>query len=191
MTERTHICNYNMCHYRMPKCGIEHILKDIDSKVRNFTHSDYCIIHIGEDDFKKTNNYIELVTFIREKLQTLNHTNFIICLPTFKYMVNSNIMYNCRIDTFNNLICMDVETYKYAYILDSNLNLPYTYDTYSRRYGSLNNKGLNIVISDLQDLILNLNTMIASNVEVDCSQKNQTELLTDIKQAQNKTQFFL
>lgn len=185
MSEGTHLRNYNMCHYRTPKCGIEYILKNLESKVRNFTSSDYCIIIIGEDDFKKTNKYIELVTLIREKLLQLNHTNFIICLPTFKYMDNSNIMFNSRIDTFNNLIYMDVQTYNYAFILDSNLNLPYTHDTYNHWYGNLNNKGFSIVISDLQDLILDLDSVNTVQTIVDCSQKEQPEI------TQNTSQFFL
>lgn len=186
MSEDTHLLNYNhMCHYRMPRCGIEHILKNIEDKVRNFTYSDYCIIFIGEEDFKTTNKYIELVTLIRQKLLPLNHTNFIICLPTFKYMDNSNIMFNSRIDTFNNLIYMDVQTYNYAFILDSNLNLPYTHDTYNQWSGILNNKGFNIVISDLQDLILDLATLNTMQQKVDCSQKKQTNM------QQNPSQFFL
>lgn len=185
MSEGTHLRNYNMCHYRTPKCGIEHILRNIENKVRNFTCSDYCIIFIGEEDFKKTNKYIELVALIREKLLQLNHTNFIICLPTFKYMDNFNIMYNSRIDTFNNLIYMDVQTYSYAFILDSNLNLPYTHDTYNHWHGNLNNKGFNIVISDLQELILDLDNVNTAQPIVDCSQKEQFVM------AQNPSQFFL
>lgn len=163
MCEKTHLKNYNMCHYRTPKCGIEYLLKNIDKKVQNFTRADYCIIFIGEEDFRKTHNYIELVTYIRDKLITLNHTNFVICLPTFKYMDNTNIMFNSRVDTFNNLIYMDVETYHYAYILDSNLNLSYTWDTYNQRHGHLNNNGFTQVVSDLQDFILDLETVNTSN----------------------------
>lgn len=186
LCQRTDLSNFQLCHYRMPKCGLKQLLSNIDKKVQNFTHSDYCIIYIGEDDFRKTHNYIELVTFIREKLQILTHTNFIICLPTFRYMENKNIMFNSRIDTFNNLIYMDVETYKYAYILDSNLNLPYTYETYNL-YGSLNNKGLSIVLSDLQNIVLALNTAYLTS-GADCSQK--TGSLTDT-QLHDNSQFFL
>lgn len=172
ISQRTNLTNFDICHYRMPNCGLKQLLDNLDKKVQNFTYSDYCVIYVGEEDFRRTHNYIELVTFIREKLQTLTHTNFIVCLPTFKYMANKNLMFNSRIDTFNNLIYMDVETYKYAYILDSNLNLPYTYETYSQRYGSLNNKGLNTIINDLQDLILDLNTM---NVDDACKQLTESD----------------
>lgn len=56
LSERTHLGNFNMCHYRTPRCGMKYLLKDIDLKVRNFSRLDYCIIFIGEDDFTKTHN---------------------------------------------------------------------------------------------------------------------------------------
>lgn len=186
ISQRTDLSNFNLCHYRMPKCGLKHILINIDKKVENFTHNDYCVIYIGEEDFRTTYNYIELVTFIRSKLQNLTHTNFIICLPTFKYtMEDKNIMFNNRVDMFNNLIYIDVETHKYAYILDSNLNLPYTYDSYNQRYGSLNNKGLSIILFDLQNLILYLNTTIVLT-EVDEAPTNDASVNTKLD-----SQFFL
>lgn len=186
LCQRTDLINCNICHYRMPTCGLEQLLNNIDKKVQNFTHSDYCIIYIGEEDFRTTHNYIELVSFVREKIQILTHTNFIICLPTFKYMENKNIMFNSRVDIFNNLIYMDVENYKHAFILDSNLNLPYTHETYNW-YGRLNNKGLSIILTDLQELILDLNTTNLSS-EAGCSQK--TDALSDT-QLHNNSQFFL
>lgn len=186
ISQRTDLSNFNLCHYRMPKCGLKHILINIDKKVENFTHNDYCVIYIGEEDFRTTYNYIELVTFIRSKLQNLTHTNFIICLPTFKYtMEDKNIMFNNRVDMFNNLIYIDVETHKYAYILDSNLNLPYTYDSYNQRYGSLNNKGLSIILFDLQNLILYLNSTIVLT-EVDEAPTNDASVNTKLD-----SQFFL
>lgn len=171
ISQRTNLRNFNICHYRMPNCGLKQILDNVDKKVQNFTHSDYCIIYIGEEDFRSTYNYIELVTFIREKLQALTHTNFIICLPTYKFMINKNLIFNSRIEIFNNLLYLDIETYAYAYILDTNMNLPYTYETYNRTYGSLNIKGLNIVLHDLQDLILDLST-----IKVDGPNKQLSEL---------------
>lgn len=190
LAQGTQLCNFEICHYRKPNCNLNLLLDNIDEKVRNFTYCDYCIVYVGEVHFRKTHNYIELVSFIREKLIALKHTNFIICLPTFKYMVNNNIMYNSRIETFNNLLCLDAETYNYAYILDSNLNLPYTSDTYSHLYGTLNNKGLNIVISDLQDLVLNISAWNAAPLEVDCYQKNEISALP-ASQTSDDSQFFL
>lgn len=187
--ERTELHNNEICHFRMPKCGLKVLLDCIDKKVKNFTYSDYCIIYIGEEDFRKTHNYIELVTLIRDKLMPLQHTNFIICLPTFKYMENTNIMFNSRVDIFNNLLYLDVETYNYAYVLDSNYNLPYIYETYNPS-GNLNYKGLKIIISDLLDLVLYINSLKTEQIEVDCFQKDRMCCLSDI-QTQTDTQFFL
>lgn len=185
----TGLQNYDMCHYRKPKCGLEQLLDKIDGKVKDFTHSDFCIIYIGEEDFLKTRNYIELVIFIREKLLNLTHTNFIICLPTFKYMENANIMFNSRIETFNNLLYMDTITHCYAHILDSNLNLPYSYDTYNLRYKTLNKHGLKIVVSDLQNLIIDICDLNIAHSEVDYSILNQNKI--SAKQKPINSQFFL
>lgn len=190
IAQRTQLCDFQICHYRKPNCSLNLLLDSIDEKVRNFTNHDFCIIYIGEVDFKKTLNYIELVSVIREKLIALKHTNFIICLPTFKYMVNNNIMHNSRIETFNNLLYMDAVTHNYAYILDSNLNLPYTSDTYSLRYDTLNNKGLNTVISDLQNLVLDISIWNAAPLEADCFQKNHINSSPD-PQTSGDSQFFL
>lgn len=175
MSEKTQLANYSRCHYRTPRCGLKHVLCNIHEKVRNFTFFDYCIIVIGEEDFRQTNNYMELVSYIRETLLPLSHTNFIISLPTFKYMENNaNIMFNSRIDIFNNLIYMDAETHKYAYILDSNLNLPYSYDSYNQRSGSINNKALNIIVTDLESFILNLNALNTTYQDINCIQNLST-----------------
>ncbi|KAJ8719337.1 hypothetical protein PYW08_011512 [Mythimna loreyi] len=182
---------YEICHYRKPNCNLELILDNIDGKVQNFTKSDFCIICIGEEDFKRTQNYIELVGVIRKKIVPLNHTNFIICLPTFKFMTNVNIMFNSRVETFNNLLYMDTQTSNYAYVLDSNLNLPYTFDTYNPYYGTLNQKGLQLIILDLIDLISYCtlaNTNIISS-EVDCSQ-GKIKDIADVN-SHNNSQFFL
>lgn len=187
--ESTHLHKIEICHYRMPKCGLKVLLDGIGKKVANFTNSDFCIIYIGEDDFRRTQNYIELVTHIREILMPLQHTNFIICLPTFKYMENTNVMFNSRVDIFNNLLYMDVETYNYAYVLDSNYNLPYTHNTYNSS-GNLNYKGLRIVFSDLADLISYVSTLKTDQIGVDCLQRDQALCLSDT-QTQEESQFFL
>lgn len=168
IAERTNLRDFEICHYRKPTCGLRPILHKIEGKVQDFTHSDYCVIYIGEEDFRKTHNYLELVMFIREKLMELNHTNFVICLPTFKYMTDANIMYNSRVEMFNNLLYLDINTYNYAYLLDSNLNLSYDHDSYSKRFGTLNKIGLKIVVSDLQDLILSLCGLNATHSGVNC-----------------------
>lgn len=190
IAERTTLRNYEICHYRKPTCGLRQILHKIEGKVQNFTHSDYCVIYIGEEDFRKTHNYLELVIFIRETLIELSHTNFIICLPTFKYMIDANLMYNSRVETFNNLIYLDINTCNYAYLLDSNSNLSYDYDTYSKRYGTLNSSGLNIVMSDLQNLILSQCNLNATNSGEDCHPQNHSQHEFSNNSQQSNSQFF-
>lgn len=189
LAERTNISNFEICHYRKPTCGLWQILDNIEKKVQNFTNSDFCVIYIGEEDFRKTHNYLQLVMFVREKLSPLSHTNFIICLPTYKYMTDANIMFNSRIETFNNLLYLDISTCNYAYLLDSNLNLPYNYETYSKKYGTLNNYGMEIVVSDLRDLINGLSKLTTTHSEVDCLPQNQNSLSTESQQ--DNYQFFL
>lgn len=191
MTETASSIKYETCHYRKPKCGLRQLLDGIEGKVKGFTYSDYCIIFIGEEDFRATHNYIELVMFIRKTLLNINHTNFIICLPTFKYMKNANIMFNSRIETFNNLLYLDVNSFKYAHILDSNLNLPYDHGTYNKHDGSLNKHGSMIIVSDLLDLIHDLGNLNTLHQEVDSSPENQSQNGIPKEPEQTNSQFFL
>lgn len=148
------------------------------------TKTDYCIIFIGEYDFQKTYNYIELVQYIRDKLSSLNNTNIILCLPTFKCSVY-NTMYNSRLELFNNLLYLDNETHAYAYILDSNLNLTYDGRMFNQRYGTLNVNGLKVVLTDLKELIIN----------IDCNENyydvNSVIQADTPKEAEDNQYFFL
>lgn len=192
IAERKNMNDYEICHYRKPRCGLRYILDNVERKVLNFTLSDFCVIYIGEEDFRKTHNYLELVMFIREKLLPLSHTNFIICLPTFKYMTNANLMFNSRIENFNNLLYLDNITWNYACILDSNLNLPYDYYTYSKHYGNLNSNGTKFVIADLHDLIVDLCGLNTTHPEVYChSNENQYRRETSSDSQLMDSQFFL
>lgn len=166
LTEETSLREYEICHYRKPKCGIKQILEEIEAKHQNFTIEDCCIIYIGEEDFRTTQNYVDLVMFIRGKLLMLTHTNIVICLPTYKFKFNYSYakhqlhygtsLYNSRLETFNNLLFMDAQTYEYAHILDSNLNLSYDFDMYNQRSGAINHIGKKIIISNLEELVLSI-----------------------------------
>uniref|UniRef100_A0A2A4ISN9 Uncharacterized protein n=1 Tax=Heliothis virescens TaxID=7102 RepID=A0A2A4ISN9_HELVI len=73
------------CHYITPHGTTQQLLRDIKEKLSDFTQEDYCIIIlIGEEDFRVTKVYVDIVTYIREILQEIKHTNVIICTPTFK-----------------------------------------------------------------------------------------------------------
>lgn len=140
------------CHYRMTGGGILQLFSGLYGKLKGFTYSDFCIIYIGETDFTVTADYISLIQFVREQVQSVHHTNVIICLPTFKLHYNAN-MYNKRVEHFNKLLYTDNLSYEYAYILDSNKNLLYTNYMFSRVRGSINKRGLHVIQKDLTTLI--------------------------------------
>lgn len=102
------LLNYRLYHYLTPHCGVNKLIKNIADKTKNFTEQDYCVICIGEEHFKKTNNY-PVITF-RESLLPFKHTNILLCLPIFKFNSHS-LMFNCRIEAFNNLLYLDVQLY--------------------------------------------------------------------------------
>lgn len=162
---------YNICHFLIPNVGANQLLIDIDKKLKGFTMNDFCNIIIGEEDFRASNNYIDLITNIRSVLQTNNHTNIIITLPTFKNANYANL-YNSRVNMFNQLLYLDNLTHEYAYILDSNLNLKYDRSMF-RRSGTLSNKGMSVVFQDLHKLIIDLVEILAS---VTTTQEGQLDI---------------
>lgn len=146
-----------VCHYLKPKNKTRELLMEIDAKLENFTLNDYCIIMIGEEDFKTTTDYFETTKVIRETLQQLKHTNIIICLPTYKYGKALDV-YNWRIETFNNLLYLDVSTHEYAYIIDSNEVLKYDYSMFNRFTGKINNYGLKLIFGKIECYVNDLHS---------------------------------
>ena len=78
--------NYEFCHYVYPNCGTEQLTNNLEKKLIGYTINDFCIILIGEKDFNKTENYVDIIVKLRENLQKIQHTNIIICVPTFKLL---------------------------------------------------------------------------------------------------------
>lgn len=144
-------CDSEIFHYLNTNANIQNLLLNIDLKLKNFTLNDYCVIFIGENDFMCTEDYSKLIMLIRTNLLKVQNTNVIICLPNYKYGRNVNI-FNKRVEVFNNMLYLDNETHQYAYILDSNKKLKYSYETF-RFDGSVNRKGMNLIFSDLYKLI--------------------------------------
>lgn len=141
-----------LCHYCIPGGGIHQLFDGLQNKLKNFSHRDYCIVYIGENDFLSTSNYPSLITFLREKVQNVQHTNVIICVPNYKLNNYSNL-FNWRIEMFNNLLNLDNIAHQYAYILDSNLNLSYSSSMFSATSGRINRRGLSVTFHDLANLI--------------------------------------
>lgn len=143
---------FNFCHYLTTDGDTSDLLQGIHTKLKGYTMSDYCVILIGEQDFKIAKNYYELVLDIRKTLSEISYTNIIICLPTYKYNMNSN-MYNWRVMNFNHTLCQDIWTHEYAYVLDSNAYVDYDYNTFFRQSGQLNNFGFQSIFVNLLALI--------------------------------------
>lgn len=139
-------------HYLSPNAGIEKLTENIDQKLKDFTHRDYCVILIGERDFSTTNDYVNLIVNIRNTLIYQNHTNIVLCLPTYKCKETSAV-FNWRVETFNNLLYLDILNHKYAYLMDSNLKLTYDYDMFTKFSGILNNRGLDNMFKNINLLV--------------------------------------
>lgn len=147
--------DYEICHYIKTGVGILELIDNIDNKLKEFTLNDYCVLFVGDKDFKISQDYHLLIDKIRTILEKIDYTNFIICVPTYKICMYRDL-YNARIELFNNLLLNDVNKYEYAYILDSNLNL--TSDRYMfQRNGLLNDRGMRCIIRDLQNLLEEIN----------------------------------
>lgn len=148
---RSTLDHTDICHYITPGAGISQLLKGIENKLCDFDYDDYCILFIGDADFKETYKYSELIEYIRNKLQNVQHTNIVICLPTYRSANYSNL-YNKRVEIFNNLLYRDNKNYEYAYLLDSNKKMEYATKMYTRG-GFVSNYGYKIIIENLNELI--------------------------------------
>ena len=56
IAEKTFNSCFNLCHCLTPYGCTKQLLKDIDTKLPQFTLKDFCIIFLGDEDFKTTNN---------------------------------------------------------------------------------------------------------------------------------------
>lgn len=58
----------DICHYSYPGAATQSLLDDLPSKIDKFGPDDYCIIFIGEADFRKTNNYHTLIECVKKHI---------------------------------------------------------------------------------------------------------------------------
>ncbi|KAG7303368.1 hypothetical protein JYU34_011859 [Plutella xylostella] len=154
-TAKSLLPEHQICHYLYEGGHIQQMIEGLEKKLEAFTQTDYCILMIGEHDFKVTKNYSLIVENIREKILSVQHTNVIIMLPTFKCF-GSVTLYNKRLESFNNLLYLDNEIYQYAYIMDSNKNLSYSHKMFSYITHHINNYALNVIFRDVSVLILQI-----------------------------------
>lgn len=168
---------YDICHYLTPNGTIQQLLSGIQTKLRDYTRTDYCIILVGEEDFKITCNYFNTIVYIRNVLKQLTHTNVIICYPTYILGNYTNIC-NHRIETFNNLLYLDLITHEHAYYLDSNYYLSWD-NMFDNLTGRINNRGMRNIFENLQEFIneINVKNMINCTENVNnCSTTQPSSL---------------
>lgn len=149
--------NLQVCHYIFPNCGILQLTDKIDKKLADFSMSDYCVILIGEKDFQQTENYVNIIIELRQSLLKIQHTNVILCVPTFR-LSNYSTMFNWRIETFNNLLLLDIQTYAYATAFDSNLDLLYDFTMFSKVNRKINDRGMRNIFHNLRLTIFESST---------------------------------
>lgn len=141
--------NSELCHYLTPNGGLNTIISNLAPKLKTFTMNDYCMILIGETDFLATQDYSKLISYVRECLKTIQQTNVILCMPTYKIGLNYYTLFNRRVEQFINLLCRDVVTHEYAYIFDSNKNITWDSAMYRLHKGTLNNYGMQVIFDDI------------------------------------------
>lgn len=141
----------NMCFYLSPGAGTRELFDGLLDKLKDFTLNDFCIININDKDFKTSTHYNNLVQFIHERLSLVQHTNIIICSPTYRMGENSNL-FNKRIEIFNNLLCKANLEHEFCYLIDSNLHLSYDGEMFTRA-GNLNSRGFSTILNDVIHLL--------------------------------------
>lgn len=165
---------FEYCHYVSPNSRMKEILTNITNKIQDFNMDDYCIIMIGDQDFKGNEDSIELVKQIRETLKHITFTNIIICTPVY---VTGALIHNYKVEMFNNLLHMDIEYYNYAYFFDTNRNL--TLEMFSYKTGKLNRLGIKCIFES----IFNRMSVDIQDYPIDYEYKNK--IITSTSQVQN------
>lgn len=139
---------YSYCHHLIPGVGIRTLLQNLNSQLKGYTKRDVCVIVIGEKDFRKTEDYLSLVQYSRETLKKVQHTNIILCMPTY---ICGAPVYNCRVELFNSLLNLDTQTHKYAICFDSNCDL--SFNMFSSRTGKIMNSGIRNIFENVKNII--------------------------------------
>lgn len=138
--------NFSFCHYVKPGVGIACLLNGLRNQLKDFTRCDYCVILVGEEDFRDLNDYISLVMDIKEVVKDITFTNIIIACPTY---ICGRPLYNARVERFNSLLFEDLTNHNECFfVYDSNRNL--SFDMFSLKTGRINNYGMMNIITNLQ-----------------------------------------
>lgn len=173
---------FDLCHYIYTGCGIDVLLGDIENKTKHFTKDDYCVIMIGETDIYYSQKVEMLVENIRKKLLQITNTNIIIAAPTY---ICGKIIYNYRIESFNNQLyekCIDLSN---VYVFDSNKELDF--NMFSKITGKINRKGIKCNLNSLAELTINIQEDCQDNQSV-ISYETENHFVGNIA---SNSQFFL
>lgn len=138
--------NFSYCHHVFPGAGVRQLFEDLTTRLCNMTMKDYCVIILGEEDFKKVTDVNALVIHIREVVKSIHFTNIVLSCPTF---ICNRPLYNERVERFNYLLFNDLGNHsKNFFVYDCNTNLEF--DMFSVWNGRLNNRGMKNIIENLQ-----------------------------------------
>lgn len=154
----TFASKWNYCHYSLPNRSTNNVMDMIPNIIKDLSSSDYCVILIGEEDFHVTRDYLQLVYNIRNTLKKCKNTNLIICLPTY---ICGRPLYNSRVEMFNKLLMLDIESQEYAFWIDPNAEL--TFDMFSISSGKTNHKGMIEVFKAIELFIGEIDLIISKN----------------------------
>lgn len=135
--EATFSTDFKFSRYLSPNATIKQLVTNLQNKLSDFTLNDYCVIVLGEIDFRMNCNFVELIGIIRNAIQEINHTNIVICTPTY---IRGAPIFNYKIETFNNLLYVELQHYEHAYFFDSNDSLKL--EMFSDITGRINQRGL-------------------------------------------------
>lgn len=137
--------DFEICHFSTPGGGIRQQLENIEIKLKEFTSKDFCIILMSGNDVTSSNNDHNIINYIRNQLSKVTHTNIIIATPTYNCGRGMNRNNNWRVESFNNLLYLDMTNHKYGHFFDSNANLWYDSDVmFNRDNGYLKDRGMHI-----------------------------------------------
>lgn len=138
-------CEWDYCHLSLPRRCINDVMDVIPGIVNDLSTSDYCVFVIGEDDFHTTKDYLQVVYKMRNTLKKITNTNLIICLPNY---ICGRPLFNSRVEMFNKLLMLDIESQEYAYWIDPNAEL--TFDMFSYGSGRPNHSGMSEIFKAIK-----------------------------------------
>ncbi|KAF9406290.1 hypothetical protein HW555_013294, partial [Spodoptera exigua] len=123
-------------------------LSTIEHKLKAFSINDYCLIFIGENDLKN-DDYMEILDNLRKYLKKNTHTNLVVCTPTF---ICGALIYNYKVELFNNLLLWEIKNNRYAYNFDTNRTL--SLEMFSISTGKINKQGWKNILERIRSNIM-------------------------------------